>query len=176
MIEVKKSRAQMIKVAHLNVLERDIKNLTEQRNLLISCGLDKEARKLGEKLSKALEEHDKVAEEIIAERIDLCRILRKVIVACDLAYAYTGEFRDAIIKSAGRDHAMPFVQSIQKLENAAKNIVAMLDEATENGPAAISYADFESEFEDRIEQIVGKELESAVNEYVKSKDFAKYYG
>ena len=43
MIEVKKSRAQMIKVAHLNVLERDIKNLTEQRNLLISCGLDKEA-------------------------------------------------------------------------------------------------------------------------------------
>lgn len=176
MIEVKKSLAQAKLVAELNVYERDVKNLTKQRNLLLDCGLDREARKLGEKLQQAMENHDRVAMKIIAQRLELCRILLKVIVACDLAYAYTGEFRQAIIESAGRDHAMPFVQSINKLEDAAKNIVAMLDEATNNGPAALSYADFETRFEDKIEAVIGSELEKAVNEYVKSKEFEKYYG
>lgn len=176
-MQAKRTEVQRYQWAVVDAIDGKLSDIANQRNLLINCGLDREADKLNAEIVSLNNKRKELIEDIERGRQRLALYIPKILLLCDKLSELSSEFASEICKVQNTKTKNNFSELIDKnIEDTRKvmkqweKAVVIIDEVNDK-PLSFYFADMSEEFSGKV----GNLLEEYITELSKTKEFKKFF-
>lgn len=176
-MQAKRTEVQRYQWAVVDAIDGKLTDIAKQRNLLINCGLDREADKLNAEIVSLNNKRKELIENIERGRQRLALYIPKILLLCDKLSELSSEFASEICKVQNTKTKNNFSELIDKnIEDTRKvmkqweEAVVIIDEVNDK-PLSFYFADMSEEFSGKV----GNLLEEYITELSKTKEFKKFF-
>lgn len=176
-MKTKRTEVQRLQWAVVDAIDGKLSDIANQRNLLINCGLDREAERLNGEIVRLNARRKSLIKDIESDRRRLALYIPKILLLCDLLAQVNEEFADQIMSIAHQKTKNDFSVLVQKNIDDMRNntrqwerAVLILDELNDK-PLSNHFADISEEFTSRV----GRVLDDYLNEISNNPQFKKFF-
>ena len=176
-MQAKRTEVQRYQWAVVDAIDGKLTDIAKQRNLLINCGLDREADKLNAEIVSLNNKRKELIENIERGRQRLALYIPKILLLCDKLSELSSEFANEICKVQNTKTKNNFSELIDKNIKDTRKVmkqwekaVVIIDEVNDK-PLSFYFADMSEEFSGKV----GNLLEEYITELSKTKEFKKFF-
>lgn len=176
-MRIKRTIVQQNQWAVVDAIDGKLTDIAKQRNLLINCGLDREADRLNGEIVRLNAKRKSLMEQIERDRQRLALYIPKILLLCDKLAEISSEFADEIRAVANTKTKNNFSELIDKdIEDTRKvmkqweKAVVIIDEVNDK-PLSFYFADMCEEFNKKL----GNMLDDYLKELTENKQFKKFF-
>ena len=176
-MRIKRTIVQSNQWAVVDAIDDKLSDIAKQRNLLINCGLDREADKLNSEIVSLNARRKNLVEKIEKDRQRLALYIPRILLLCDKLSELSSEFASEICKVQNTKTKNNFSELVDKsIEDTRKvmkqweKAVVIIDEVNDK-PLSFYFADMSEEFSGKV----GNLLEEYITELSKTKEFKKFF-
>lgn len=176
-MQAKRTEVQRYQWAVVDAIDGKLTDIAKQRNLLINCGLDREADKLNAEIVSLNNKRKELIENIERGRQRLALYIPKILLLCDKLSELSSEFASEICKVQNTKTKNNFSELIDKNIKDTRKVmkqwekaVVIIDEVNDK-PLSFYFADMSEEFSGKV----GNLLEEYITELSKTKEFKKFF-
>ena len=176
-MRIKRTIVQSNQWAVVDAIDGKLSDIAKQRNLLINCGLDREAERLNGEIVRLNAKRKSLIEDIERDRQRLALYIPRILLLCDKLTELSSEFASEICKVSNTKTKNNFSELVDKnIEDTRKvmkqweKAVVIIDEVNDK-PLSFYFADMSEEFSGKV----GNLLEDYITELSKTKEFKKFF-
>lgn len=166
------SGSQRLVVNEWNKLTKALDTLRTQKDVLLKCGLAKEAKAVVAKINELEVERRRLEDRLNDERREMAKAMLVCFAACDLATTAADVFADTMHRLS---HGLykpnnSFSESIREQANSFNKLVQTIDEGGHE-PLSLFYADMAEEVNAKVLPI----MQQVINDYCNSPLGKRYF-
>lgn len=155
----KVSDSQRLAIKEWERMSSDLENMREQKQILLRCNLDREAKALQLKINALEHERQDFEDRLNEERKEMAKAILGCLVGCDFVTLSADRFADTTHRLSrglyGADNK--FSQDIRKQADEFNKIVQLIDQGG-NDVAAMYYSDMAEDINKEMFALVDRKI------------------